>query len=158
MKLNPIITKSFFTVSFLSAAVAVAATASTKKTTPTASKAAATTAKTAKEVTKLEIKDVKVGTGALAESGKTVSVNYRGRLTNGTEFDSSYSRGVPFEFPLGAGRVIKGWDEGVKGMKVGGKRTLTIPGDMAYGPQGAAGGKIPPNATLIFDVELLNVL
>jgi peptidylprolyl isomerase len=84
-----------------------------------------------------------------------VVVNYRGTLANGTEFDSSYGRG-PFSFPLGGGRVIQGWDEGVAGMKVGGKRKLVIPPDLAYGERGA-GGVIPPNATLTFEVELLRI-
>ena len=103
----------------------------------------------------LRITDLELGSGAEAVSGQTVSVNYRGTLTNGKEFDSSYGRG-PFSFPLGGGRVIKGWDEGVAGMKVGGKRTLIIPAEMAYGKRGAA-GVIPPDATLVFDVELLDV-
>jgi FKBP-type peptidyl-prolyl cis-trans isomerase FkpA len=100
--------------------------------------------------------DVKVGTGATATAGKKVTVHYTGWLTNGTKFDSSVDRKKPFEFTLGAGRVIKGWDEGVQGMKVGGKRRLEIPPSLGYGAQGA-GGVIPPNATLIFDVELLDV-
>ena len=103
----------------------------------------------------LKITDLVLGTGAEAVSGMTVSVNYRGTLENGKEFDSSYGRG-PFSFPLGAGRVIKGWDEGVAGMQVGGKRKLVIPPDLAYGERGA-GGVIPPNATLIFEVELLEI-
>jgi peptidylprolyl isomerase len=103
----------------------------------------------------LQITDLVVGEGAEATAGQTVSVNYRGTLQNGKEFDSSYGRG-PFSFPLGAGRVIKGWDEGVAGMKVGGKRQLVIPPDLAYGSRGA-GGVIPPDATLLFDVELLGV-
>lgn len=103
----------------------------------------------------LRITDLEIGSGAEAVSGELVSVNYRGTLTNGKEFDSSYGRG-PFQFPLGAGRVIKGWDEGVAGMKVGGKRKLVIPPDLAYGSRGA-GGVIPPDATLIFEVELLGV-
>jgi hypothetical protein len=103
----------------------------------------------------LRITDLEIGTGAEAVSGELVSVNYRGTLTNGKEFDSSYGRG-PFQFPLGAGRVIKGWDEGVAGMRVGGKRKLVIPPDLAYGSRGA-GGVIPPDATLIFEVELLGV-
>ena len=103
----------------------------------------------------LRITDLVVGSGAEAVSGKVVVVNYRGTLENGKEFDSSYGRG-PFSFPLGAGRVIRGWDEGVAGMKVGGKRKLVIPPDLAYGERGA-GGVIPPNATLIFEVELLEV-
>ncbi len=107
-------------------------------------------------------KDTVIGTGKEALGGSTVVVNYTGWLHNpsaadlhGTKFDSSIGRG-PFSFPLGAGRVIKGWDEGVAGMKVGGKRTLIIPAEMGYGARGAA-GVIPPNATLVFDVELLEV-
>jgi peptidylprolyl isomerase len=103
----------------------------------------------------LRITDLVVGDGAEALAGQTVVVNYRGTLANGTEFDSSYGRG-PFSFPLGGGRVIQGWDEGVAGMKVGGKRKLVIPPDLAYGERGA-GGVIPPNATLTFEVELLRI-
>jgi len=103
----------------------------------------------------LRITDLVVGNGAEAIAGQTVAVNYRGTLANGTEFDSSYGRG-PFSFPLGGGRVIQGWDEGVAGMKVGGKRKLVIPPDLAYGDRGA-GGVIPPNATLTFEVELLRI-
>jgi hypothetical protein len=103
----------------------------------------------------LRITDLVIGDGPEARSGQTVIVNYRGTLENGKEFDSSYGRG-PFSFPLGAGRVIKGWDEGVSGMQVGGKRKLVIPSDLAYGERGA-GGVIPPNATLIFEVELLEI-
>lgn len=104
----------------------------------------------------LKIEDEKVGTGIEAVSGKKVTVNYLGTLTNGTKFDSSYDRGVPFTFNLGAGEVIKGWDEGVAGMRVGGKRKLTIPSALGYGKSGAP-PVIPPNATLIFEVELLKV-
>ena len=104
----------------------------------------------------LRITDLEVGTGAEASSGQTVVVHYRGTLEDGSQFDASYDRGTPFSFPLGAGRVIKGWDEGVQGMKVGGKRKLVIPPELGYGARGA-GGVIPPNATLIFEVELLEV-
>ena len=103
----------------------------------------------------LKITELQLGEGAEAASGQTVSVHYRGTLENGKQFDASYDRGTPFTFPLGAGRVIKGWDEGVVGMKVGGKRKLVIPPDLAYGSRGA-GGVIPPNATLVFEVELLD--
>ena len=107
--------------------------------------------------------DVTIGEGAVATEGQNVSVHYTGWLfepeatdKHGTKFDSSVDRGQPFQFPLGGGRVIKGWDQGVEGMKVGGKRTLIIPPEMGYGARGA-GRTIPPNATLIFDVELLGV-
>ena len=96
------------------------------------------------------------GTGAQAAAGKTVSVHYTGKLTNGKVFDSSLTRGTPIEFKLGAGRVIKGWDEGIALMKVGGKAKLTIPPQLGYGERGA-GGVIPPNSTLIFEVELVSV-
>jgi FKBP-type peptidyl-prolyl cis-trans isomerase len=104
----------------------------------------------------LILEDIQVGTGAEAVAGKKVTVHYTGTLTDGTKFDSSVDRDDPFEFKLGAGQVIQGWDEGFAGMKVGGKRKLTIPSHMGYGARGA-GGVIPPNATLIFDVELLGV-
>ena len=104
----------------------------------------------------LRIIDLEQGTGAEATAGQTVVVHYRGTLEDGTQFDASYDRGTPFSFPLGRGRVIKGWDEGVQGMKVGGKRKLVIPPDLGYGSRGA-GGVIPPNATLIFEVELLDI-
>ena len=100
--------------------------------------------------------DIVVGTGAEAQSGKVLSMHYTGTLTSGAKFDSSLDRGRPFEFPLGQGRVIRGWDEGIVGMKVGGKRKLTIPSDLAYGDRGFP-GVIPPGATLIFEVELLAV-
>ena len=104
----------------------------------------------------LKVVDEVVGTGATAKTGDHVTVNYTGWLTDGTKFDSSLDRNQPFEFDLGAGRVIKGWDEGVVGMKVGGKRKLTISPDLGYGAQGA-GGAIPPGATLVFEIELLKV-
>ena len=108
----------------------------------------------------LIIEDITVGSGAEAVAGKHISVHYTGWLFNdgkqGAKFDSSKDRGQPFDFPLGAGHVIKGWDEGFAGMKVGGVRKLTIPPEMGYGARGA-GGAIPPNATLLFEVELLGV-
>lgn len=104
----------------------------------------------------LQYWDIMVGTGATATAGKTVKVHYTGWLTNGKKFDSSLDRHEPFAFSLGAGQVIKGWDEGVAGMKAGGKRQLRIPPELGYGARGA-GGVIPPNSTLIFDVELLDV-
>ena len=104
----------------------------------------------------LEYIEVEAGTGAQAVAGKTVAVHYTGKFQDGKVFDSSVSRGEPIEFPLGKGRVIKGWDEGIALMKVGGKAQLSIPPALAYGERGA-GGVIPPNATLVFDVELVSV-
>lgn len=116
------------------------------------------------KVTQLQTIDTTVGSGAEAVKGKVVVVHYTGWLYDpslpekkGRKFDSSRDRGPPFSFPLGGGSVIRGWDEGVAGMRVGGKRTLIIPADMAYGSRGAGGGLIPPDATLLFDVELLQV-
>ena len=114
----------------------------------------------ASQPNQLKIIDVKVGSGAVAKAGEQVTVHYTGWLyehgTKGKKFDSSVDRGQPFDFALGAGNVIPGWDKGVAGMKVGGKRTLIIPPELGYGARGA-GGAIPPNATLMFDVELLGV-
>ena len=104
----------------------------------------------------LEYIETEAGTGAQAEAGKTVSVHYTGKLQDGKVFDSSVSRGDPIIFQLGKGQVIKGWDEGIALMKVGGKAQLIIPPDLGYGERGA-GGVIPPNATLVFDVELVDV-
>ncbi len=114
-------------------------------------------AKTVTTASGLKYEDIVVGKGPSPKKGDTVSVHYTGWLTNGQKFDSSRDRGQPFEFPIGMGRVIKGWDEGVMTMKVGGRRKLTIPPELGYGAQGTPGGPIPPNATLIFDVELLKV-
>ncbi|MBI1971447.1 MAG: FKBP-type peptidyl-prolyl cis-trans isomerase [Candidatus Wildermuthbacteria bacterium] len=104
----------------------------------------------------LKIEDVKIGAGAEAKEENTVVVHYTGTFLNGTKFDSSFDRGEPFPFVLGAGQVIQGWEQGILGMKVGGKRKLTIPPALAYGERGA-GNVIPPNATLLFEVELLEV-
>jgi FKBP-type peptidyl-prolyl cis-trans isomerase len=104
----------------------------------------------------LEYIEVEAGTGAQAEAGKSVSVHYTGKLQDGKVFDSSVSRGEPISFKLGVGQVIKGWDEGIALMKVGGKAQLIIPPDLGYGARGA-GGVIPPNAILVFDVELVDV-
>ena len=111
----------------------------------------------------LQWKDVEVGTGAAPVQGALISAHYTGTLENGRKFDSSYDRRQPLKFAVGVGRVIKGWDMGILGtddippMKVGGKRKLVIPGDLAYGARGAGGGLIPPNATLVFDVELVGI-
>ena len=107
-------------------------------------------------MTELQMDDLAVGNGDEAVAGQRVQVHYTGWLTDGTKFDSSVDRGKPFGFNLGQGNVIKGWDQGVQGMKVGGKRRLTIPPELGYGARGA-GGVIPPNATLVFEVELLRV-
>jgi len=136
------------------AGAAAAQTAPAKKTTGGPTKVTGAPAKTASG---LEYWDIKVGTGAVAQAGHEVKVDYTGWLTDGKKFDSSVGTGKPFTFMLGAGQVIKGWDEGVAGMKVGGKRQLRIPPELAYGSRGVGNGLIPPNATLIFDVELLGV-
>lgn len=156
--------KKFSTLMMISAFILVAVGCTKKENQP--SNTAQTTTSTGSTsqsapVTDLKIEDLTTGTGAEATPGKTVKVHYTGWLaTNGTEkgaeFDSSKKHGEPFSFPLGAGKVISGWDKGVAGMKVGGKRKLIIPPQMAYGESGA-GNVIPPNSTLIFEVELLDV-
>ena len=110
----------------------------------------------AKRPSGLYVRDDKVGTGALAEAGRTVDVHYTGWLTDGTQFDSSRDGDPPISFGLGRGEVIQGWDEGLQGMRVGGQRTLVIPAQLGYGTRGA-GGDIPPNSVLVFKVELMNV-
>jgi FKBP-type peptidyl-prolyl cis-trans isomerase len=119
-----------------------------------AAQAPATSPK-AESVTTLKIEELQKGTGAAAQAGQTVTVHYTGWLTNGTKFDSSLDRKQPFKFKLGAGQVIPGWDQGVAGMQVGGKRRLTIPSTLAYGSRGV--GPIPPDSTLVFEVELLGL-
>lgn len=144
------------------AVLANAQTATAKKPAAktTAKPAASGPTKVTGEPTKtpsgLEYWDIKVGTGAVAQTGKNVKVDYTGWLTNGKKFDSSVGTGKPFDLLLGGGQVIKGWDEGIVGMKVGGKRQLRIPPDLAYGQRGYP-GVIPANSTLIFDVRLVDV-
>jgi FKBP-type peptidyl-prolyl cis-trans isomerase len=149
------------------AAISIAAHAQAPAAKPAEAAKPAAAATATKEGTKvtttasgLKMEDTKVGTGAEAKAGQLASVHYTGWLwvdgKRGSKFDSSKDRGQPFDFPLGGGRVIKGWDEGVQGMKIGGTRLLTIPPELGYGPRGA-GGVIPPNATLQFEVELLGL-
>ena len=139
---------------------ATSSTGTTSTTTTTSSQTTATTETAGpREITMpngLKYVDLKVGDGAVAESGMSATVHYTGWLTDGTKFDSSVDSGKPFSFKIDGGQVIHGWDEGVKGMRVGGKRKLTIPPDLGYGARGA-GGVIPPNATLVFDVELIEL-
>lgn len=148
-------------LSLIALGVTIGLPATVLAQTPAAKTAA--TATSAVAPTKLTLIDRKVGDGALAENGSPVAVHYSGYLwdatapdNKGKKFDSSIERKIPFGFMIGAGRVIKGWDEGVAGMKVGGQRTLIIPPDKGYGAQG--GGPIPPNSTLVFDVELMAVV
>jgi len=134
----------------------LAQTAAKKTTAKPASGPTKVTGEPTKTASGLEYWDIKLGTGAVAQTGKQVKVDYTGWLTNGKKFDSSVGTGKPFDFMLGASQVIKGWDEGVVGMKVGGKRQLRIPPDLAYGAAGHP-PQIPPNSTLIFDVRLVDV-
>jgi FKBP-type peptidyl-prolyl cis-trans isomerase len=156
MKLNLLVA----TYSLVLCVVVLTSACAKKEESNTPAQAPAITAVTSQpvvaEVTDMKIEDMKAGTGAVAEAGKRVTVHYTGWLTNGTKFDSSKDHGQPFNFQLGAGQVIKGWDQGVAGMKVGGMRKLTIPPSLRYGANGT-GGVIPPNATLVFEVELLGV-
>lgn len=156
MKLNLLITKSSLAICLVVLATSCTKQEAPNPGTPPLPPGAVAPPKPVANVTELKIEETKVGTGAVAEAGKSVTVHYTGWLTNGTKFDSSKDHGQPFTFPLGQGAVIKGWDQGVAGMKVGGVRKLTIPPSLAYGPNGA-GGVIPPNATLVFEVELLGV-
>jgi FKBP-type peptidyl-prolyl cis-trans isomerase len=142
-------------ISFAVMSFAVMGIAQTPAKTPPASGPTKVTGAPTKTASGLEYWDIKVGTGAEAKPGHKVKVDYTGWLTNGKKFDSSVGTGKPFEFMLGSGAVIKGWDEGVAGMKVGGKRQLRIPPDLAYGAKGYPGA-IPPNSTLIFDVRLVS--
>jgi FKBP-type peptidyl-prolyl cis-trans isomerase len=138
------------------AGLAIAQTAQKPAAKPAPSGPTKVTGEPTKTASGLEYWDITVGTGAVAQTGLHVKVDYTGWLTNGKKFDSSVGTGHPFELLLGAGQVIKGWDEGIVGMKVGGKRQLHIPPDLAYGAKGFPGA-IPPNATLIFDVRLVDV-
>jgi len=157
----PVLIAALALAAMADAAVAQSTDASAVKAADTPS--TSLSAQVGAKVTELKKIDVKPGTGTEAVAGKSVVVHYTGWLYDpakpdghGAKFDSSVDRGQPFVFPLGAGRVIKGWDNGVAGMKTGGKRTLVIPPDMAYADRGA-GNVIPPNATLVFDVELIEV-
>jgi len=143
----------------LVAALALWAQTATKKPATAANTNAPTkvTGDGVKTASGLQYWDIKLGTGEVAKEGSHVRVHYTGWLTTGKKFDSSVDAGKPFDFRLGNGEVIKGWDEGVAGMKVGGKRQLRIPPELGYGASGTPGGPIPPNATLIFDVQLLGV-
>jgi FKBP-type peptidyl-prolyl cis-trans isomerase FkpA len=140
----------------LTAAFAVAQSAA-KKTASNTNAPTKVTGDGVKTPSGLAYWDIRVGTGEVAKEGSHVRVHYTGWLTNGKKFDSSVDAGKPFDFTIGNGEVIKGWEEGVAGMKVGGKRQLRIPPALGYGAEGTPGGPIPPNATLIFDVQLLGV-
>jgi FKBP-type peptidyl-prolyl cis-trans isomerase FkpA len=163
MKLIHILLVSACVINLNACKVQSPAASSTPAAASTTQEKPAMTSITTANITELQKNDTVVGTGREAEPGFNVSVHYTGWLYDekaadhkGKKFDSSVDRGQPFKFDLGAGQVIQGWDEGFAGMKIGGKRTLIIPAEMGYGARGA-GGVIPPNATLIFDVELLDI-
>jgi len=141
----------------LVAVFAVAQTAAKKPATPNTNAPTKVTGEGVKTNSGLIYWDIRVGNGATAKEGSHVRVHYTGWLTTGKKFDSSVDAGKPFDFTIGNGEVIKGWEEGVAGMRVGGKRQLRIPPSLGYGAEGTPGGPIPPNATLIFDVQLLGV-
>jgi FKBP-type peptidyl-prolyl cis-trans isomerase FkpA len=141
----------------LAAVFVVAQTAAKKPAAPNTNAPTKVTGDGTKTPSGLIYWDIRVGNGDLAKEGSHVRVHYTGWLTNGKKFDSSVDAGKPFDFTIGNGEVIKGWEEGVAGMKVGGKRQLRIPPALGYGADGTPGGPIPPNATLIFDVQLLGV-
>jgi len=147
--------------SLVAALAATAARGQESKPTPAPGSEKTSESKMTKTPSGLQYEDVKVGQGESPKKGQTAVVHYTGWLwengAKGKKFDSSVDRGQPFSFPVGMGRVIKGWDEGVLTMKVGGKRILIIPADLAYGSRGAGGGAIPPSATLMFEVELLEI-
>ena len=153
-------TTRLLSTAFAAALFAAPAFSDDTKPTPAPEAAKKGESKMTRTPSGLQYEDTKVGTGASPQKGQTCVMNYTGWLwengAKGMKFDSSLDRGTPFSFPIGQGRVIKGWDEGVATMKVGGQRTLLIPPDLGYGSRGA-GGAIPPNATLIFEVELLEV-
>jgi FKBP-type peptidyl-prolyl cis-trans isomerase len=149
---------AFVIVVALAAAVFVVAQTATRKTVaPNTNAPTKVTGDGVKTPSGLVYWDIRVGNGEVAKEGSHVRVHYTGWLTNGKKFDSSVDAGKPFDFTIGNGEVIKGWEEGVAGMKVGGKRQLRIPPALGYGAEGTPGGPIPPNATLIFDVQLLGV-
>jgi peptidylprolyl isomerase len=153
-------TTRLLSIAFTAALFAAPAFADDPKPTPAPEPEKKSESKMTKTPSGLQYEDTKVGTGASPQKGQTCVMNYTGWLwengAKGKKFDSSLDRGTPFAFPIGQGRVIKGWDEGVATMKIGGQRVLLIPPDLGYGSRGA-GGAIPPNATLIFEVELLEI-
>jgi FKBP-type peptidyl-prolyl cis-trans isomerase len=141
----------------LTAVFVLAQSATKKSATPNTNAPSKVTGDGVKAASGLVYWDIRVGNGESAKEGSHVRVHYTGWLTTGKKFDSSVDAGTPFDFTIGNGEVIKGWEEGVAGMRVGGKRQLRIPPDLAYGAEGTPGGPIPPNAILIFDVQLLGV-